>query len=80
MADAIYGLVKYPALSKFLKKNALAQIKKMKWDKPAADLSDIYKEVVYAALDEEKDVRMNVGHNVINQTKKSTNENNMPEL
>ena len=62
MADAIYGLVKYPALSKFFKRRAEEQVKKMKWDKPAADLNEIYKEVVLSASDEEKDVKMNVGH------------------
>ena len=80
MADAIYGLVKYPALSKFLKRTSAAQIKKMKWDKPAADLCSIYKEVSEAASDEVKDVRMNIGHNIVNNPKTEKNENDMPEL
>ena len=84
MADAIYGLVKYPALAKYFKRNAVKEVKQMKWDKPAADLSDIYKEVVNAALDEEKDVKMNIGHtannNIVEKTKTEKDENNLPEL
>ncbi len=84
MADAIYGLVKYPAMSKFFKRHAVKQVKQMKWDKPAADLSSIYKEVVLSAKDEEKDVKMNIGHrannNIVEETKTEKNENNLPEL
>ena len=84
MADAIYGLVKYPAMAKFFKRHAVKQVKQMKWDKPAADLSSIYKEVVLSAKDEEKDVKMNIGHrannNIVEQTKPEKNENNLLEL
>ena len=84
ISDAIYGLVKYPAIAKFIKRQALQQVKKMKWDKPAGELSEIYKEVLEAASDEEKDVRMNIGHppenNNVNKIKTEKDENYMPEL
>jgi len=43
MANAIYGLTHYPALSNMMIRNALQEIKKITWEKTAEDLIDIYK-------------------------------------
>jgi glycogen synthase len=43
MANAIYGLTHYPALSKMITRNAFSEIKKITWDKTADDLISIYK-------------------------------------
>ena len=68
MADAIYALVKYPALGKFFRRMAKQQVKEMKWEKSAANLSEIYHEVVSSAKDEWKDVKMNIGCSSQNNT------------
>lgn len=43
LADAIYGLVSYPALSTLLKKEGYTEASDLKWDKVADDLIRCYK-------------------------------------
>lgn len=42
LADAIYGLLKYPAMSKVAGKYGLEEVNAMKWDHAAIKLRDIY--------------------------------------
>ena len=42
MADAIYGLVKYPALGEMFARKGLEEVNAMKWDKAAEKINDIY--------------------------------------
>ncbi len=46
MADAIYALVKYPALNKFFVAHGRQEVDQMKWDRCAEDIYDVYKTVV----------------------------------
>ncbi len=45
MADAIYGLVKYPALGKTFAREGLEEVNNLKWDNAAKEIKDIYEEV-----------------------------------
>ena len=49
MADAIYGLITYPALSKMFAKKGLEEVTSLKWNNAAAKIKSIYEEVVAAA-------------------------------
>jgi len=42
MADSIYGLLTYPALSNMAVKNGLSEVNALKWDAAASQLKDIY--------------------------------------
>lgn len=46
MADAIYGILTYPALSKMFIKNGKEEVIKLKWDKSARNVRRIYYEVI----------------------------------
>ena len=46
MADAIYGLLQYPALSKMAVEYGLEEVSSLKWDHAAAKVAQIYQEVV----------------------------------
>lgn len=46
MADAIYGVVKYEALSSMFKKHAKAEVDSLKWDNVAVKVKNIYKESI----------------------------------
>ncbi|MCK9625274.1 MAG: glycosyltransferase family 4 protein [Bacteroidales bacterium] len=46
MADAIYGLLAYPALSDMAVKSGLDEVNALKWDMAAAKVKDIYEEVI----------------------------------
>ena len=46
MADAIYGLVKYPALSKMFSTKGLKEVTNLKWTKAAKEVKDIYESVI----------------------------------
>lgn len=46
MADAIHGLVKYPALHHELKQQGLEEIKGITWEKAGKKVVDIYKKVI----------------------------------
>jgi len=46
MADSIYGLLKYPSMSKHLKKAGKIEAGKMKWDNSAQQVSKIYRDVL----------------------------------
>jgi len=50
MADAIYGLIKYPALSKMFASKGLEEVAGLKWNVAAAKIKDVYQ----AAIDESK--------------------------
>lgn len=42
MADAIYGILTYPALSKMFIKNGKEEVEKLKWEQAAKQVRDIY--------------------------------------
>lgn len=46
MADAIYGLIKYPALPTMLKTNGKEEVNSIQWENSAAILRDIYYDVL----------------------------------
>lgn len=46
MADAIYGILNYPALSNMFIKNGKEEVISLKWDNSARHVSDIYREVI----------------------------------
>lgn len=46
MANAIYGLTHYSALSNMIVKNGATEIKKINWDKAAGDIKEIYSSVL----------------------------------
>jgi glycosyltransferase involved in cell wall biosynthesis len=46
MADAIYGILSYPALSEMFIKNGKEEVIKLKWDNSAMHVRNIYYEVV----------------------------------
>lgn len=87
MADAIYAIIKYPALGKYFRRKAKQEVKEMKWEKSAANLNEIYHDVVISAKDEWKDVKMDVGccpkentNNQLTNQKTEIDENDMSEL
>ena len=46
MADAIYGLITYPALSEMFSKKGLEEVTNLKWNNAAAKIKKIYQEVI----------------------------------
>lgn len=46
MADAIYGILTYPALSRMFIMNGKEEVDKLKWEKAATDVRNIYNEVL----------------------------------
>ncbi|MDP4290010.1 MAG: glycosyltransferase family 4 protein [Bacteroidota bacterium] len=46
LADAIYGLLHYPAMNKMIEKHGPEELKEMKWDRAALLVKDIYLQVV----------------------------------
>ena len=46
MADAIYGILNYPALSQMFIKNGKEEVVRLKWDNSARHVMDIYKRVI----------------------------------
>ncbi len=46
MADAIYGILNYPALSQMFSKNGKEEVVRLKWDNSARHVMDIYKRVI----------------------------------
>jgi len=47
MADAIYGILNYPALSNMFIKNGREEVIKLKWDNSARHVKDIYESVIW---------------------------------
>jgi len=47
MADAIYGILNYPALSKMFIKNGREEVVRLKWDNSARHVRDIYHRVIW---------------------------------
>lgn len=47
MADAIYGILNYPALANHLKSKGKHEVENMKWINVATKLKDIYYQVIY---------------------------------
>jgi len=47
MADAIYGILNYPALSQMFIKNGREEVVRLKWDNSARHVMDIYKRVIW---------------------------------
>lgn len=45
MADAIYSLTHYPAISNMIKKNASEQLHTINWDKATKEILDIYNQI-----------------------------------
>jgi len=46
MADAIYGILSYPALSRMFVTNGKEEVEKLKWEKAARQVRDIYSEAI----------------------------------
>jgi glycosyltransferase involved in cell wall biosynthesis len=46
MADAIYGILKYPALPKMFIRNGKEEVIRLKWDNSARHVKDIYERVI----------------------------------
>lgn len=46
MADAIYGLLNYPALSEFIKKYGKEEVDNLKWENSAIQVRQVYESVV----------------------------------
>ena len=46
MADDIYALINYPALSHFAAEHGLEEVNALKWDHAAAKLKDIYEQLI----------------------------------
>jgi glycosyltransferase involved in cell wall biosynthesis len=46
MADAIYGILNYPALARMIIKNGKEEVIQLKWDKSARHVRDIYQQVI----------------------------------
>ena len=46
MADAIYGFVKYPALSKMFAKKGLEEVIGLKWNNAAAKIKNVYEDAI----------------------------------
>ena len=46
LADAIYGLLNYPALSEMFRKHGVAEVNEMKWENSGMKVHSIYKEFV----------------------------------
>jgi glycosyltransferase involved in cell wall biosynthesis len=49
IADAIYGLIKYESLAKEFKEKSKTEVDSIKWEKPAAQLYKIYKNLLVKA-------------------------------
>jgi glycogen synthase len=47
MADAVYGILNYNALSNILKNNSKKEVEKLKWKDVACKIKDIYYQVTY---------------------------------
>lgn len=47
MADAIYGILSYPALSNLLRNNSRKEVEKIKWADVAGKIKEIYYQLVY---------------------------------
>ena len=46
MADAIYGFVKYPALSKMFAEKGLEEVTGLKWNNAAAKIKTVYEDAI----------------------------------
>ncbi|MDR1813624.1 MAG: glycosyltransferase family 1 protein, partial [Tannerella sp.] len=46
LADAIYGLITYPALHKFLKDEGLREVNEIKWEKAGLKVRDVYDQTI----------------------------------
>lgn len=46
MADAIYGFVKYPALTKMFSTKGLEEVTGLKWNNAAAKIKDVYEDAI----------------------------------
>ncbi|MGD0341101.1 MAG: glycosyltransferase [Bacteroidales bacterium] len=47
MADAIYGILNYPALASMFIRNGKEEVVRLKWDKSARHVRDIYESVIW---------------------------------
>jgi glycosyltransferase involved in cell wall biosynthesis len=47
MADAIYGILNYPALAKMFIRNGKEEVVRLKWDNSARHVRDIYQRVIW---------------------------------
>ena len=46
MADAIYGIIKYPGLKKYFDLNAKAEVNSLKWENAAIKVKNVYQQVL----------------------------------
>lgn len=50
MADAIYGLLNYPALSKVFKKYGKEEVDELKWEKSALNVKEVYDAALHSKI------------------------------
>ena len=46
MADAIYGLISYPALAKMFSEKGMEEVNNLKWFKAAVKIKDVYQQAI----------------------------------
>ena len=46
MADAIYGLISYPALAKMFSEKGMAEVTGLKWNNAAAKIKRVYEQAI----------------------------------
>ena len=46
MADAIYGLISYPALAKMFSEKGMEEVTGLKWNSAAAKIKDVYQQAI----------------------------------
>ena len=46
LADAIYGLITYPVLSKMASQRGLKEVTNLKWEDAAAEIANVYRSVL----------------------------------
>ena len=49
MADAIYGLITYPALANMFAKKGLEEVTNLKWNNAAAKVKQVYEDAINSA-------------------------------
>ena len=46
LADAIYGLVKYPALAEMATEKGLSEVTNLKWENAAGEVANVYRSLL----------------------------------
>ena len=54
LADAIYGLIEYPALAKMFASKGLAEVTNLKWNDAAAKIKKVYEDAIEESKNQSK--------------------------